>query len=590
MSNIPSFNIELEAFDFPARLGIILSDKDRERVKALLSERNKINDGYPKIDKDKPENTDEYNEAWDRYDESTRARRYEINAELQKIADRLEANILKRIKTQDKLYKEIFKLVDRFTLTMDREAQRRHTAVNSNPIFDTFAGYPIMRVSFKRDGVLVDNALQACIEHIARQADIANLLAICNKQSWDFTPIKETIEAKAGFLLSPEGEQLERETADKIIAQIQAERKQTTLKTDLQLFGEERAEEIPLNDGYKTIPTSPTTYAIMEILTFGPELDSLPTRKKRFSHGPKYEIKRSGPARLVLYKGVETVTLEITDITTLSKRSGPAKKLITRTLEKANEQAIYNGELVQDYVSFPLQELVDDGQFTNIRSARRGFEDASRALSSFKGERRGKDDFALEVFFTGAKIKKGQCYLFLNPRIEWAKVAKYFTEMPSYYYALPDKASDLLFYVFYIARQRTEDIKEKGYFTISLRSIQGQLNLPDEKTNKNPQRDIKDPIESAVEKIEEKHRETFNDTSLQFELLYGDGLPIPEGLQISEYLESGYLKVILNNDLAGHFIELAKKNARKRLEADRKKERQEAIKQAKIEELRGKKH
>ena len=576
MANIPPFNIELEYANFPNRLAIILSGPDKKRVKELLTSWGEISSTMPTYDEDKYPNYKDFEKLYNSWAEETRADRYEISSELRQIQDRIEATLLKKVKTPDKLYKEISKLVNGFTLTMDREAQKRHTSVNTNPLFSTFTGYPIMRVTFKRDGELIEDALLACMGHISKQADIENLLAICNKQGWDYTPIQETIEARAKFLLSPEGEQMERETADRIIAQIKAEQAETA----------PASEQIPSHPNNITIPTSPTTFAIMEVLTVGPELDSLPDKKKHITHGQKYEVMKKGPARRVIYKGAETVTLEITDIATLSKRSGPAKKLITRTLEKANEQAIYNGELTQDYVSFPLQDLVDDGQFTNIRSARRGFEDASRALSSFKGEKSGKDDFTLEVFFTGARIKKGQCYLFLNPRIDWARVAKYFTEMPSYYYALPDKASDLLFYVFYIARQRTEDIKEKGYFTISLRSIQGQLNLPDEKDNKNPQRDIKDPIENAVEKIEEKHRETFNDTSLQFELLYGDGLPIPEGLAISEYLESGYLKVILNNELSAHFVEINKKNARKRLEAERKKERQEAIKQAKIEDLR----
>lgn len=575
-------------FRFPNRLGLIITKDEREKVLELLSRRSDIDALHPIWDPDKYETVEAFNDICYRFEEETVGEQIKIGSELKAIAEAVEDRYAQKFKTPEAVYKKALAIINNFSLTLNKKEQERHLSVNTLPLMGTgsrsYFGAGYMRTSF--GNLPPDDRHHTCVFFIKQQADIQNYLAVLDRKGWDPTPINDAISKRAEYLISPEGELESEKRAIKITEEIRAKARKSTEKILSRQEQGKHTETTEPQPELFLLPTSPTTLVLAEILGVGPELDSLRNKKRNSSHGKTYDIKAKGKARRIVYEGAETVTLEVTDITNLPAHGAPTEKWLSRALEKINEQAIYNGKLKQDYISFPLQDAVDDGQYTNIRSARRGFEDASRTFSSFKGEKSSKEDFALEVFFTGAHIKKGQCYLFLNPRTAWGKVAgQYYTVMPRYYYALPDKASTLLRYIFYIARQRTKDIKEKGYFTIGFRSIQMHLNLPDEKTTKNPRRDIKDPIENAIEKIEEKHRGTFNDTSLQFELLYKDGITIPEDLSITEYLENGYLKVMLDNDLSSYFVGVLAKNTRKKLEADRKKKEREALVQAKLEKL-----
>ena len=591
---IPPFNIELEVFDFPARLGIILSDTDRERVKGLLLEQSKVKADYPSYDEDTYATVEDYNKVFDSWDERTRAKRYEINAELRQIADRLEDEILANVGTKERLYDRVFELVNSFTLTMDRDAQRRHTAVNTDPIFDTFTGYPIMRVSFKRDGVLIEDALLACMAHISRQADIENLLAICNKQGWDFKPIENAVKERATLLLSPEGEEMEKEVTDRIIEQLNAERKAkqekeaSPLSPTLSLLSEKTKELqqeviVTLDDYYERVPSSTAVNIMLEALSAGDHLGELPARKRKVNHEANYKIKaeRGSPSRRIIYssqKGKESVTLEIADVSKLAGNNGPVKKLFVRILAKANERALYNGIVTNDVI-FHLDDLIEDKQYTSRRTAKKGVGTSLDILTGVKITLKGDATRGRVLFPTYDIERTGRVRVVLNEDLNWREIASFFMLLPSYYYRLSNRAGDLLFYICYLARQNLNDIQDHGYFTISFRAIQNRLMLPSEKENKNPQRDIKDPINDAITEMEDANLETQNNTDLQFELVCDDTLPI------AEYLDTGYLKVFVNNALADTLLETKRQNDRKRIEAEHKREKREAMKQAQLEKL-----
>jgi len=48
-------------------------------------------------------------------------------------------------------------------------------------------------------------------------------------------------------------------------------------------------------------------------------------------------------------------------------------------------------------------------------------------------------------------------------------------DLPRYYFALSNRYSDFLYYIFYLARQHTQDIAKWGCFNIRFRSIQQRL-------------------------------------------------------------------------------------------------------------------
>ena len=315
---------------------------------------------------------------------------------------------------------------------------------------------------------------------------------------------------------------------------------------------------------FYNVPDSTASNLILETLGAGADIADLPARKRQVNHATTLEVLEKGKQRQIILKSQKaSVTIELADIDKLTGSNKPAKKLFVLALIKANEQAIYDGVLTKDYVSFPLQELVEIGFYKSLRSARTGFNAGADTLTSLKikghiqrTKKRGSTIDALEVLFTGAKIDKNQCYLRLNYAIDWSFIAQYFTILPRYYFRLPNRASDLLYYIFFLARQHTRDIEERGYFTISFRAIQQRLQLPSEVGSPNPQRDIKQPIETAIEELETEHSNLYGNTEFSLLPVCDDTAPI------ADYLDNGYLKVGLTGAFAETFIAISKDTAK----------------------------
>jgi hypothetical protein len=328
-------------------------------------------------------------------------------------------------------------------------------------------------------------------------------------------------------------------------------------------------EEKKLNKFYN-VPSSPATDTILKVIGTGSEINSLPSRNRSVNHNRTIEVYQNGQKRQIVVTGeTSTITLELSDIDKLIGTNKQAKKMFILSLIKTNEQAFSDGSMRRNFVQFPLQELIDIGYYSRPQSARKGFNDAMEVLTSLKvkgtlkkGKKNTIEQSAIEVLFTGANIKKGTCTIFLNERINWGFVSSFYTVLPRYYFRLSNRASDLLYYIFYIARQRTKDIESRGYFTISMRAIQERLNLPSEIGNANPDRTIKKPIEDAVEAIEEAS----NDKEFNIELHYKEGAPI------ASYLSNGYLKIELKGEYAKDFIALSKEKAKQIEKHERKKE------------------
>ena len=125
-------------------------------------------------------------------------------------------------------------------------------------------------------------------------------------------------------------------------------------------------------------------------------------------------------AQLQLKSQKANVTIELTDIDKITGSNKAAKKLFVFSLIKANEQAIHNGQLTKEYISFPLQELVDIGFYKSLRSAKTGFFSAMDILTSLKINR--------TVLFTGARRVNGQCFIRLNYAIDWSFLIQYYND------------------------------------------------------------------------------------------------------------------------------------------------------------------
>lgn len=331
----------------------------------------------------------------------------------------------------------------------------------------------------------------------------------------------------------------------------------------------------PEENNFYNVPNSTASNLILEVMGAGDSIADLPARKRQINHNTAIEVLEDGRKRQIsLVNEKAQVTIELADIDKLAGSNKPAKKLFVLALIKANEQAIYNGQLTKDYISFPLQELVDIGFYKSLRSARTGFNSGMDTLTSLKvkgqiqqTKKRESSIAALEVLFTGARIEKGQCTVFFNNRINWSFIAQYFTILPRYYFKLSNRASDLLYYIFFLARQHTRDIETQGYFTISFRAIQHRLQLPSEKGLNNPLRDIREPIENAIEQIEIEHSGLYHNMEFALLPVYDDAAPI------ADYLDNGYLKVSLSGAFATTFIAISKETAKQIETAQKRRER-----------------
>lgn len=349
-----------------------------------------------------------------------------------------------------------------------------------------------------------------------------------------------------------------------VIAEQRNNNQMVCIQDNSTLSMEDTAREI-----FYDLPDSPASHMIFEVLTSGTkDIDTISERKKQVSNGTKYEVQALNNQRRISMensRGTIKIIVELNDIYKMSRSS---KKLFILSLIKANEQALSNGELIKNYISFPLQELVDIGFYTNIDSARHGFKQGMLALTnitiqgSIRKSRNSTIDIqTFQVPFIGGTINNGQCRIDFNPNIDWNFLAQYFTKLPRYYFKLSNKASDLLYYIFYIARQQTTKIADKGYCTISFRAIQSLLKLPSEIGNREPTRSIKQPIEDVIQEIEEAHGQQYGSCGLSLLPVYN------EDGTILDFLNNGYLKVTLDGIFASNFIEQKQKKEQKRLQS-----------------------
>lgn len=187
-------------------------------------------------------------------------------------------------------------------------------------------------------------------------------------------------------------------------------------------------------DSFYNVPDSTASNLVLDVLRLFADLTDLPDRKRQVNHNTEYEVSENGNMRQISLKNrTAEVTIEPADIEKVIGSNNPTKKLFVLSLIKANEQAIHNGQLTKDYISFPLQELVDIGFYKSSNSARTGFIKGADILTSLKIKgkvKKSKKKGAEEVLFTGAKIEKNQCFLRLNYSIDWGFLIQYFTILP----------------------------------------------------------------------------------------------------------------------------------------------------------------
>lgn len=346
---------------------------------------------------------------------------------------------------------------------------------------------------------------------------------------------------------------------------------------ELETYSAELLTEKELEKVFTPIPTSPATETILKLLSTGKDVAALKKKYPRISHTQEIEVLTNGNARQVrILSGVSSVTLELENVDLLL-HSKKAKKWFIFLMGEIIKQAVTpDGQLKKAFVFFTPNDLVNLGLYSSTRAAIKAFDDISSLLTSLKAKgelRKGKKPIEQKdiiVLFTRAQfIKREGFYISINHEINWALICAYYTVVHKAYFKLSSRASDLLLYVFIRARQNTNALKDRGYFTISMRAVQDRLNLPNEKTTGHPERDIRQPIEEAITAIEDE----LKDSDFKITPIYDVGAPI------ADYLDKGYLKV----ELKGKYVETFNKlEETKRKQIAAANNRKEKIKDAAI--------
>ena len=262
----------------------------------------------------------------------------------------------------------------------------------------------------------------------------------------------------------------------------------------------------------------------------------------------------------------------------LSKTNKTFIKTLLFTLQKMNAQ---NFPLE---VGFSLQELVDLGMYNNPSNARRAIKEffAQQKQTMLSGTvKKGRKTVKEEggILFYHYIIDNGYVKLFVNENFNMEFIAPYFTVFPRFAYALSNNAFNLVRYIFFLARQNTPSIKNKGTFSISLEAVRENLGLPapSEVKNSKYKQFIIEPIEAAIEEIEETAKAAPEAKEYGFTIT-------PVGTDTSniyKWLE-GYLEIGLNGDFAETFVRIATK-------AEKNRETWNRIKTAELAKLEAKK-
>jgi hypothetical protein len=235
--------------------------------------------------------------------------------------------------------------------------------------------------------------------------------------------------------------------------------------------------------------------------------------------------------RIEVDNGQSKSVVEIPSLLELSKNSFAATKLFLYIMHKGIEQKVAAREGKEIYVTFTLADMVADGLYKDIRSARRAFKEGYDILKEFEvmGEIRLKaetiegrrnvtpDADRARTMFVGRdmeKAGKSPCKVYFNPLMNWDFLLYFYTTVPVWTFALPKRAMNLMFWIFVTARKKVKELTVTGpnYITASYRSIQAWLNLPRLDETDTPKKEIIMPIHAAIKEIKTAHDDFVRNT------------------------------------------------------------------------------
>lgn len=369
-----------------------------------------------------------------------------------------------------------------------------------------------------------------------------------------------------------------------------------------------QTEQKPIQDEFLIIPNNKELQTTQNLFISNDDIPLFISRSEKINEKTNISFIKNGQTKKIVitstYKDIKentTLTLYLPNIDFISANNDKFSKVFTFILAKINEQAIDKNthKLYKDFITFSLQELVELGIYKNVKSAKDGINKVYKKLYEtkikivnknnkwnmeketglFRNDKEKITDIEHRKNYYKIYLNKGSIFTYLD--------YVYFTIIPKWAYVLSNRAFLLTKLIFARARQSTYNKETKTVdFTISMRLIQRDLNLPDEdKTLKHLQL-IKKPILESIEQIENKYNETLQekikDLPEQEQKNYEKYIDInilhqPENradkletMNIKEFLDSQYLKITLKGSFAEFFKSKRHKNTIELLQAKNK--------------------
>ena len=176
--------------------------------------------------------------------------------------------------------------------------------------------------------------------------------------------------------------------------------------------------------------------------------------------------------------------------------------------------------------------------------------------SSGRGKKKEPTTSSGGSLFYHRRRQGSTVYIYVNRQFDLRELAGQFTVFPDWAYALKPGAFDLVRYVFYIARQKKNDIAETGKFNVSMEAVRIAMGLPevDEVTNRRYRQLIRTPIEEAIAEVEQRVASVPEAKGRFFLTPHVD----ENATDIDKWL-AGYVEVELRDEYVTLFTRLAEK-------------------------------
>lgn len=248
-------------------------------------------------------------------------------------------------------------------------------------------------------------------------------------------------------------------------------------------------------------------------------------------------------------------------------------------------------KLNKQFLNLDAKDLMETGVYKNMRDASHGIHDAIQLLSHMQigtispSEMRTLEEDASfanslqshnSIFNQSIpeEMRAGMIKVSLNSDFPVNLMIKPYTILPEQIFTLPKHACHLLYYIFYLARQKDNVISEGQSFKLELRTISTRLALPLTSDTKNPTRDIKQVILTAIEHL----NDIFKGDGIELQI---DGVP---AANTERFLHKNHLLVHLSGKYQNYFTKLSALKANRATASFAKKKAKVADQQATPEE------